>query len=76
MADPQLAHRDAFAEVHDAGGTFQALNPPFRFSATPAAAAPHAAALGEDTEALLAELGYTPAEIRDLISPAAAAPRG
>jgi crotonobetainyl-CoA:carnitine CoA-transferase CaiB-like acyl-CoA transferase len=70
MADPQLAHRQAFAEVRDAGGTFQALNPPFRLSAARAAAAPHAASLGEDTEALLAEIGYTPAEIRDLISTA------
>jgi crotonobetainyl-CoA:carnitine CoA-transferase CaiB-like acyl-CoA transferase len=68
MTDPQLAHRRAFAEVQDAGGTFQALNPPFRLSAARAAAAPHAASLGEDTEALLAEIGYTPAEIRDLIS--------
>jgi len=70
MADPQLAHRQAFAEVRDSGGTFQALNPPFRLSAARAAAAPHAASLGEDTEALLAEIGYTPAEIRDLISTA------
>ena len=59
MADPQLAHRGAFATVHDGGGTFTTLNPPFRFSAMRAEAAPHAAALGEDGEALLAELGYT-----------------
>ena len=31
MQDPQLAHRGAFATVRDAGGTFRALNPPFRF---------------------------------------------
>jgi crotonobetainyl-CoA:carnitine CoA-transferase CaiB-like acyl-CoA transferase len=58
MADPQLAHRRAFAEIHDAGGAFQALNPPFRMSNTPAAASPHVAALGEHTEQLLAEIGY------------------
>ena len=63
MADPQLAHRGAFAEIHDAGGTFQALNPPFRLSDAAAAARPFVAALGEHTEALLAELGYTQAEI-------------
>jgi crotonobetainyl-CoA:carnitine CoA-transferase CaiB-like acyl-CoA transferase len=57
MADPQLAHRRAFAAIHDAGGTFQALNPPFRMSDTPAAASPHVAALGEHTEELLAEIG-------------------
>jgi len=33
MADPQLAHRGSLAEVHDQGGSFRALNPPFRFSA-------------------------------------------
>lgn len=70
MTDPQLAHRRAFAEIHDAGGTFRALNPPFRMSDTPAAASPHVASLGEHTEELLTEIGYTPAEIRDLISTA------
>jgi crotonobetainyl-CoA:carnitine CoA-transferase CaiB-like acyl-CoA transferase len=62
MADPQLAHRRAFAEIHDAGGMFRALNPPFRMSDASAAAVPHVAALGEHTEELLAEIGYTPAE--------------
>jgi crotonobetainyl-CoA:carnitine CoA-transferase CaiB-like acyl-CoA transferase len=76
MADPQLAHRAAFAEVHDAGGTFQALNPPFRLSAATAAAVPCVAALGEHTEELLAEIGYTPTGIEALVSPASPAPRG
>jgi crotonobetainyl-CoA:carnitine CoA-transferase CaiB-like acyl-CoA transferase len=66
MADPQLAHRQAFAEIRDAGGTFQALNPPFRFSGASAAAVPSVASLGEHTEELLAEIGYTPAEIAAL----------
>ena len=69
MADPQLAHRRAFAEIHDAGGTFQALNPPFRMSGTPAAAAPHVALLGEHTEELLTEIGYTPSRITALLNP-------
>ena len=75
MADPQLAHRDAFAEVRDAGGTFKVLNPPFRFSAAPAKAARQVAALGEDTETLLAELGYSPAEIRQLAGSSSALTR-
>jgi crotonobetainyl-CoA:carnitine CoA-transferase CaiB-like acyl-CoA transferase len=75
MADPQLAHRGAFAEIHDAGGTFQALNPPFRLSAATAAAVPYVAALGEHTEELLAEIGYTPAQIAALVSPAKSASR-
>jgi crotonobetainyl-CoA:carnitine CoA-transferase CaiB-like acyl-CoA transferase len=74
MADPQLAHRRAFAEIHDAGGTFQALNPPFRMSDTPAAAPPHVAALGEHTEELLAEIGYSRAQISDFVSPAKSEP--
>ena len=75
MTDPQLAHREAFAEVRDAGGGFQVLNPPFRLSAARAAAVPHVADLGENTEELLAELGYTPAD-QALINPASSAPRG
>jgi len=75
MADPQLAHRRAFAEIHDAGGTFQALNPPFRMSDTPAAASPHVASLGEHTEELLAEIGYSRAQIAALVSPAKASSR-
>jgi formyl-CoA transferase len=66
MDDPQLAHRHSFAEIHDKGGTFRALNPPFRMSNAEAAAKPFVAALGEHTEAVLAELGYTPDEIAAL----------
>jgi crotonobetainyl-CoA:carnitine CoA-transferase CaiB-like acyl-CoA transferase len=63
LQDPQLDHRGALTEVQDAGGSFRVLNPPFRFSGARAAAQPHVAALGEDSEAVLAELGYDPGEI-------------
>jgi len=63
MADPQLAHREAFAEVRDAAGVFKALNPPFRFSQAPAVARPFVAALGEHGDEVLAEVGYSPDEI-------------
>ena len=76
MTDPQLEHRRAFAEIRDAGGTFQALNPPFRMSGATAAARPYAAALGEHTEELLAEVGYRPAQIAALVSTATKASRG
>jgi crotonobetainyl-CoA:carnitine CoA-transferase CaiB-like acyl-CoA transferase len=66
MADPQIVHRRAFAEVQDAGGVFQVLNPPFRMSAATAGAQPVVAALGEHTATLLAEVGCTQAEIAAL----------
>src|SRR5437870_752178 len=66
MEDPQLAHREALAEVRDQGGSFLALNPPFRFSAASAAAQPWVAALGEHTDAVLGELGYSPRDIAAL----------
>jgi crotonobetainyl-CoA:carnitine CoA-transferase CaiB-like acyl-CoA transferase len=66
MADPQLAHRGSFTEVRDAGGTFRALNPPFRFSNAAAAAQPFVAALGEHSAAVLEELGYSDVEIAAL----------
>jgi CoA:oxalate CoA-transferase len=66
LADPQLAHRHALAEVQDRGGSFRVLNPPFRFSAVDAAAQPWAATLGEHTETVLGELGYGPHDIAAL----------
>jgi CoA:oxalate CoA-transferase len=66
MADPQLAHRHALAEVHDKGGTFLALNPPFRLTGSRAAAGETVAALGEDSAVVLAEAGYSPDEITAL----------
>jgi len=67
MADPQLAHRHSLTEVHDQGGTFLALNPPFRMTASRAAAEPHVAALGADSTAVLADAGYSVAEIAALV---------
>ena len=66
MKDPQLAHRHSLAEVHDKGGRFLALNPPFRMSASSAEAGGHVAALGADSAAVLADAGYSPAEIAAL----------
>ncbi len=74
MADPQLAHRHALAEVRDRGGSFRVLNPPFRFSAAEAAARPFVAALGEHSAAVLGELGYGPSDIAALAEPGVARP--
>jgi CoA:oxalate CoA-transferase len=60
MQDPQLAHRQAFAEVRDKGGSFKALNPPFRMSGSRTQAGATAPELGADTDAILAELGCRP----------------
>ncbi len=63
MADPQIAHRDALAEVNDAGGRFQVLNPPFRLSNAATGAGNHSPALGEHTVEVLRGAGLSMAEI-------------
>ena len=67
MNDPQLAHRSAFSEVRDGGGSFRALNPPFRMSASAACAGAHAPALGEHTRPMLRAAGFSNAEIDALM---------
>jgi itaconate CoA-transferase len=62
---PQLTARSRWAHVASPGGMIDALKPPFnlsgfepRMDAVPA--------LGQHTRPLLAELGYTSAEMDDL----------
>jgi len=66
MTDPQLTHRGAFTSVTDAGGVFQALNPPFRMSATPAFAGARAPGLGEHTREVLTAAGLKGHDIKAL----------
>lgn len=47
LDDPQLAHRNAFAEVQDHAGSFLAQNPPFQMSAVDVSVGRRVAALGE-----------------------------
>jgi CoA:oxalate CoA-transferase len=68
LADPQIAHREAMAEVHDAGGRFKVLNPPFRLSAADTRAGAHSPALGEHTEQVLREAGVDAAALAALKS--------
>ena len=63
MDDPQFAHRGAIATVEDRGGSFQIVNPPFRFSEATVGARGFAAALGEHSRSVLDAAGYTSAEI-------------
>lgn len=63
LADPQLGHRGALAEVEDDAGTFNVLNLPFRMSGAKVGAARRMATLGEHTAALLRESGLSEQEI-------------
>jgi crotonobetainyl-CoA:carnitine CoA-transferase CaiB-like acyl-CoA transferase len=66
LADPQLEHRGALAEVHDKSGSFKVMNPPFRFSGLPVQVAGFSSALGEHTHAVLELAGFTADEIEHL----------
>ncbi|WP_027582236.1 CoA transferase [Bradyrhizobium sp. Ai1a-2] len=63
LADPQLAHRGALAEVEDGGGTFKVVNLPFRMSGAKVAAVKRVSTLGEHTRGYLKEAGLSEAEI-------------
>ena len=63
LADPQIAHRGALADVEDGGGTFKVLNLPFRMSGAKVSAAPKMATLGEHTRAYLKEAGLSDDDI-------------
>jgi CoA:oxalate CoA-transferase len=63
MADPQIAHRGALAEVEDDAGSFKVLNLPFRMSGASVGAGKRAPALGEHTSALLGESGLSEDQI-------------
>ncbi|MFC5322584.1 CaiB/BaiF CoA transferase family protein [Bradyrhizobium oligotrophicum] len=57
LADPQIAHRGALADVEDAAGGFKVVNQPFRMSGAKVAAGARAASLGEHTADVLQEVG-------------------
>ena len=66
LADPQLTHRDALAQVHDKGGPFNVVNPPFRFSSLPVKVGAFASSLGEHTRDVLERAGYPADEIETM----------
>ena len=67
MADPQCAERGLFAELGEGDATFKVANLPYLLSATPVAAQPFVAGLGEHTEAVMHEaLGLDAAAIEAL----------
>ncbi|HEY1301389.1 MAG TPA: CoA transferase [Stellaceae bacterium] len=64
---PQLAAMESIVETeHPRAGRLRQARPAARFSATPPEIRRGAPALGEHTRELLAELGYSPAEIAAL----------
>ena len=64
--DPQVAARGASVEVTDGSGAFQVANCPIQFAAHRARASTAVADIGEHTEAMLGELGYSADQIRTL----------
>ena len=67
--DPHLARRGAFEQIHDGGGAYSVVNPPFRMSGAAVHARDHVPALGEDADAMLAERwGLSEGEIMALRS--------
>ena len=67
LADPQITHRDALVDVTDAGGTFKALNPPFRMSDSRTRVGKHSPALGEHTRAVLKAAGFDHDAIKKIV---------
>lgn len=66
LEDPQLAHRGALARVHDKGGAFNVVQPPFRLSNARVQVAGFAAGLGEHGREVLELAGYAPDEIKKM----------
>ena len=69
FSDPQVLHRDMFLEIpHPTLGSIKQTGLPIKFSRTPGGLDQHPPLLGEHNEAILQELGYSPAEIEEFVS--------
>lgn len=60
LADPQIAHRGALAEVRDDAGSYRVVNAPFRMSGAEVSVRPWVSALGQHTNEVLASIGVVP----------------
>jgi crotonobetainyl-CoA:carnitine CoA-transferase CaiB-like acyl-CoA transferase len=68
FTDPHLLARNYFWDApHAKAGTVRQLGSPMRFSRTPARRDRAGPLLGEDSAAVLAELGYDAAEVRSML---------
>ncbi len=68
FADPQVRHLGIARTLDDGEQRATYVGQPVTLSRTPSQIVSHPAALGADTEAILGELGFDPAEISDLRS--------
>jgi crotonobetainyl-CoA:carnitine CoA-transferase CaiB-like acyl-CoA transferase len=66
LQDPQVAHRGSLCPIEDAAGRYLSPAPPFRFSGSALQSGPKVAGLGEHTRSVLAEAGFSAAEIEAL----------
>ena len=73
-ADPQIAAAGGFVEVDDGqGGTYRSPASPAVFPGEPQSPRPRAPRLGEHTREVLAEIGYSDAEVEAIFAADAAA---
>ena len=73
LSHPQALARDMVVELdHPVAGKTRAIGAPIKFSDTPCSVTRHAPSLGEHTREVLAEHGYTEAQIDALIAGGAA----
>jgi crotonobetainyl-CoA:carnitine CoA-transferase CaiB-like acyl-CoA transferase len=74
LADPQVAAREMVVEVdHARAGRVKALGHPIKFSDTHAEVKRGAPLLGQHTREILADLGYSAAQVDALVAEGAVA---
>jgi crotonobetainyl-CoA:carnitine CoA-transferase CaiB-like acyl-CoA transferase len=73
IVDDPAQHRGVLSDhVHPVAGIYRQIAPPAKFDRSPAEVRKHAPLLGQDTIAVLAEIGLSPEEIKDLLAKGAA----